>query len=147
MGSSSSSLTGFQQCLNQLSQNDYSDDPNFWKEIFQQTTDLNDAILWYPNLLSKIATNQPGNMIKLISVCVYNIDNICTDESKISVSAQQLNILCQVFTSSCSVVLSNQQFSSLFQSVKTLITSFLISAIKCLNIQNLTGMSDRKSVV
>ncbi|KAK8889971.1 hypothetical protein M9Y10_034728 [Tritrichomonas musculus] len=141
MGSSSSSLTGFQQCLNQLSQNDYSDDPNFWKEIFQQTTDLNDAILWYPNLLSKIATNQPGNMIKLISVCVYNIDNICTDESKISVSAQQLNILCQVFTSSCSVVLSNQQFSSLFQSVKTLITSFLISAIKCLNIQNLTGMS------
>lgn len=138
----SSSLTGFQQCLNQLSQDDYSDDENFWKSIFQQANDLNDTILWYPNLLNKIATKQPANMIKLISVCVYNVDSINVDSTKIPPIANQLNILCQVFTSSCSVVLSNQQYSSLFSNIRPYIANFLLSASKCLNIPNLTGISN-----
>lgn len=137
----SSSLTGFQQCLNQLSQDDYSEDENFWKAIFQQANDLNDTILWYPNSLNKIAAKQPANMIKLISACVYNIDSISLDGSKVPPIASQLNILCQVFTSSCSVVLSNQQYSSLFPSIRPYVSNFLISSSKCLNVQNLTGIS------
>lgn len=137
----SSSLTGFQQCLNQLSQNDYSEDENFWKGLFQQANDLNDTILWYPNLLNKIATKQPANMIKLISVCVYNIEKINVNEPKNLQITNQLNILCQVFTSSCSTVLSNQQYSSLFPSIRPYITNFLVSASKCLSIQNLTGIA------
>lgn len=138
------SINPLQQSLSELEQFDYSQDPAFWSNLLQQIPSDFRSHYWYPDIIYRIAKKQPANIIKLISFCGSFIDNIKNSEIT-PLTFNQLTVASQIFTCSCSVVLSTQSFSAIVPKIRIYIRNYLYSATKCLLIPQLTGITEFSS--
>ncbi|OHS98670.1 hypothetical protein TRFO_34894 [Tritrichomonas foetus] len=139
-----SSINPVESTLSQLAQADYSQNTSFWNDLLNSYSNFPDSIQWYPSTLHQIAQKYPSNMVKLITFCNTFIENLrMTDPSKITKSTfDQLCLTCQIFTSSCSVILTSQGYSSLITTIRPQISIFQNGLPKCLCIAHLTGLSE-----